>query len=249
MTSFSSSASFHASAPYETDRSPIDMNLQNQFEALLLDRGMSIVTQPTVSQEACEQSADDLTAAAFGLNVEKLHQKWHSTRGLLQALAEEETRWITDRKKLDEVYVAFKGTAYDLGYRVNKILSETGEPEKNTDVITAVLKDVLLVVTEATNRIISKLQSIEDRRLRPARAREQALRVLQLAMDTCVSDQNSGSVKHMCCICFNNAVDMFLIPCGHTFCHECAQKGATLTCPNCRKCVTSVSKLYFSNSD
>ena len=35
-----------------------------------------------------------------------------------------------------------------------------------------------------------------------------------------------------------------LTPCGHTFCHKCAEKFKNKNCPNCRKKVKNVVKTY-----
>lgn len=48
---------------------------------------------------------------------------------------------------------------------------------------------------------------------------------------------------NLCKICFMRPVNATLVPCGHRFCYECANK-MKKECPLCRKAFTQVIKTY-----
>jgi late competence protein required for DNA uptake (superfamily II DNA/RNA helicase) len=54
--------------------------------------------------------------------------------------------------------------------------------------------------------------------------------------------------KKMCPVCFEREVNTVLLPCGHTYCKECADIDRTryAKCPQCRSNVNSRVKIYFS---
>jgi len=54
----------------------------------------------------------------------------------------------------------------------------------------------------------------------------------------------SSSGEPVCCVCMTENVSMGMIPCGHTFCGNCAKW--TTTCAICRITIQSRIKLYFS---
>ena len=49
----------------------------------------------------------------------------------------------------------------------------------------------------------------------------------------------------ICPICFNEKVDQYLQPCGHTYCGECIKK-VTNRCFSCNQTVTKKSRLFFT---
>lgn len=239
-----------------------DINVENSLHALLSER--ALVNLP-FNRHKSETSAQDLEETALALNVERLHQRWHDTRGLLDSLTQEENDWLTVRKKLEEQHAAFKKACRDLGLSVRAVLDDnidnlikpepkaapcatrfTTREDVRPDLMTDVSTGALDLVGRANGLITHKLHSIADRRFRPAQARDHAIRVLQLALDSCDVDANRR-FKNICSICFHNTVDSFVIPCGHTFCSECAGKGAEHNCPVCRTAVTKISKLFFSD--
>ena len=48
-----------------------------------------------------------------------------------------------------------------------------------------------------------------------------------------------------CKICFNRQVDLFLVPCGHTFCQDCVTPD-TKRCHICRLLIHKLCNLFFS---
>lgn len=51
--------------------------------------------------------------------------------------------------------------------------------------------------------------------------------------------------KHLCPVCFDQEVNMVLIPCGHTACAACTKQIGD-TCMSCRRRVNSKHTLFFS---
>lgn len=92
---------------------------------------------------------------------------------------------------------------------------------------------------------------------RGAKVEEMLATVSGLCLDLCMSmnamREELGTLRNAvtpeeqkCSICMENAKDVALVPCGHTFCHACATELIKNPgCPNCRKSIESVCKLYF----
>lgn len=55
----------------------------------------------------------------------------------------------------------------------------------------------------------------------------------------------NSSVEPVCSVCFSEPVSMASIPCGHTFCQQCANR-QSITCYICRASVKDKIKVYFS---
>jgi len=54
--------------------------------------------------------------------------------------------------------------------------------------------------------------------------------------------------KKMCSVCFDNEINMALVPCGHTFCKGCSEidRSRYAKCPQCRTQINARIKIYFS---
>ena len=52
--------------------------------------------------------------------------------------------------------------------------------------------------------------------------------------------------KKFCPVCFDREVNIALVPCGHTYCHQCYDCDKNIKCPQCRSYISSTVKLYFS---
>ena len=59
---------------------------------------------------------------------------------------------------------------------------------------------------------------------------------------------NQMNIGSTCSICFQDNVDSYFNPCGHTACAKCCSTNASYgnPCPLCRKDIRSVHKLYFT---
>jgi hypothetical protein len=53
------------------------------------------------------------------------------------------------------------------------------------------------------------------------------------------------SNKYMCFVCIERSINIFLDPCGHTLCDECAGK-ITSRCPMCRQALVKKGRLFLS---
>ena len=54
--------------------------------------------------------------------------------------------------------------------------------------------------------------------------------------------------KKMCPVCFDNEVNIALVPCGHTYCKGCseADRSRYAKCPQCRAQINARVKIFFS---
>ena len=54
--------------------------------------------------------------------------------------------------------------------------------------------------------------------------------------------------KKMCPVCFDNEVNIALVPCGHTYCKGCseADRSRYAKCPQCRTQINARIKIFFS---
>ena len=63
-------------------------------------------------------------------------------------------------------------------------------------------------------------------------------------------NKNNDENKKLCSICFENEVNICLIPCGHTICDKCNKNNNFSTiinkCYTCRAKITDYIKIYFS---
>ena len=59
-------------------------------------------------------------------------------------------------------------------------------------------------------------------------------------------DINDKFTKSNCCICYENEVNICLIPCGHSFCKTCVDKSYSNKCFICKITFTSKNRLFLS---
>lgn len=59
-------------------------------------------------------------------------------------------------------------------------------------------------------------------------------------------DINNKFIKGNCTICYENEVNICLVPCGHSFCKKCTNKSNTNKCYICNQRYTSKNKLFLS---
>ena len=60
--------------------------------------------------------------------------------------------------------------------------------------------------------------------------------------------KTEDTAKKTCPVCFDNEVDIALVPCGHTYCRGCADvdKSRYAKCPQCRTQINARIKIFFS---
>jgi hypothetical protein len=51
--------------------------------------------------------------------------------------------------------------------------------------------------------------------------------------------------KYMCFVCIERSINVFINPCGHTLCDECAAKVSS-KCPMCRGSIQTKNRLFLS---
>jgi hypothetical protein len=50
----------------------------------------------------------------------------------------------------------------------------------------------------------------------------------------------------LCPVCFDDPINICLVPCGHTFCNNCVANNIRLQCAVCRTNVTSKQRIFFN---
>lgn len=69
------------------------------------------------------------------------------------------------------------------------------------------------------------------------------------AADHARRDMVVASNRLKCQICISNTVTHCMVPCGHTICETCLGSLPRLTCPFCRKMISSKVRFYLTESD
>jgi hypothetical protein len=57
---------------------------------------------------------------------------------------------------------------------------------------------------------------------------------------------NPSTTLPLCPICFDQQINMCLVPCGHTFCSECVGNNIRFQCAVCRTNITNKQKIFFN---
>jgi len=105
-------------------------------------------------------------------------------------------------------------------------------------------------ITSNLTEMEQKLSDAKESMLTPVQAK---LNVIEKEVTTCkktlhtlagfVNLSRQLSSKNMCPICYNNDVDVYCDPCGHTFCQKCVKANY---CYLCRTKIQKVQKLFFT---
>ena len=106
--------------------------------------------------------------------------------------------------------------------------------------------DLQTQITNICNDIInnSNIKEMKDNYIKEKMKFHKHLNIIKL-----INQMNVGST---CSICFQDNVDSYFNPCGHTACSKCMSKTGEFydddhrPCPLCRKQVISIHKLFFA---
>ncbi len=107
----------------------------------------------------------------------------------------------------------------------------------------------------ALEDLASKSESQLEGAMTEATSGKQRLYVLQQGWTSTVG---GASLLPLCGICLQRGVDTACVPCGHTFCHECASKlgkqrtasryAPPVPCHVCRSAVQIKQKVFFRST-
>ena len=121
-------------------------------------------------------------------------------------------------------------------------------------------EDGTLIIPKKTEKLIK--ESIKQSKLKELELLDYSIRNLQnqyLVMNKLLTESSNSfeqnkqnyieSIKReinpelLCQICYENRVDTFLTPCGHTWCIKCIEN--TDKCYTCRKYIEKKKKIFF----
>ena len=111
------------------------------------------------------------------------------------------------------------------------------------DKMIAYFKETNPIASDAIKKKISKIESdIYDigNKLNGLR------NIIVSGVNELVKEENKQ--KKICSVCFDKEVDTALVPCGHTYCNECAgvDRSRYARCPHCRTQINNKIKIFFS---
>lgn len=211
--------------------------LEDAYQGLLESRNNLLIP---IADETVSMSEDDLlinknlqTANLFNRLNEDFKQKQiklDDYNAQLNSILETPTKIYTNMESLKKVYMS------------NHVESLTGLNEVNTK-LTSYFNEINSVVSDIIRRKIAVLEGeIDDitRKLNALRS------LIVTGVNEVVKPQDRE--KKMCPVCFDNEVNMALVPCGHTYCKGCAEtdRSRYAKCPQCRAQINARVKIFFS---
>ena len=69
---------------------------------------------------------------------------------------------------------------------------------------------------------------------------------LSLSQSAPKSPKERNKDEMLCGVCLTNEKDTALVPCGHTFCHICANNSRITICPICRTPISNRQRFYLN---
>jgi hypothetical protein len=147
----------------------------------------------------------------------------------------------------DEAYIELIDTDEDLHKSINKFTKLTKQID---DILSLDLNDVSHDVYNAFTKYMSlffKEQNIKEKfdKFILARKKYVAYRELMCMCRKTLNNTDENTESPICSICLTSPVKTAFVPCGHTFCLQCAPKNI-IECYLCRTRINSRLKLYFS---
>jgi len=211
--------------------------LEDAYQGLLEQRNNLVIP---MADDKITMSEDDLlinknlqTANLFNRLNEEYKQKQVTLENYnlqLKTILEAPTKIYMNMDSLKNIYMS------------NHVESLTGLNEVNTK-LTNYFNEINSVVSDIIRKKIATLEGeIDDisRKLNALRS------LIVTGVNQIVKPEDIQ--KKMCPVCFDNEVNMALVPCGHTYCKGCAEtdRSRYAKCPQCRAQINARVKIFFS---
>ena len=212
-------------------------SLEDAYQGLLDQRKNKVIS---VSENIPDVSEDDLlvnknlqTAALFNRLNEEFKQKQLKLDGYneqLKNVHDTPNKIETHMEVLKKVYMSNKVSNVDtlnsLNDQVKKFFNDV-----NSEISDIIRQKIMELEGEIEN-ISRKLISLRS--------------LILTGVNEIMKPENTE--KKMCSVCFDNEINMALIPCGHTFCKGCSEidRSRYAKCPQCRTQINARIKIYFS---
>ena len=211
--------------------------LEDAYQGLLEQRNNLVIP---MADDKITMSEDDLlinknlqTANLFNRLNEEYKQKQVTLENYnlqLKTILEVPTKIYMNMDSLKNIYMS------------NHVESLTGLNEVNTK-LTNYFNEINSVVSDIIRKKIATLEGeIDDisRKLNALRS------LIVTGVNQIVKPEDIQ--KKMCPVCFDNEVNMALVPCGHTYCKGCAEtdRSRYAKCPQCRAQINARVKIFFS---
>jgi len=212
-------------------------HLEDAYQGLLERRNILVIP---VADQTGSMSEDDLlinknlqTANLFNRLNDEFKQKQiilDDYNAQLKSILETPTRIYINMESLKKIYMS------------NHVESLAGLNEVNTK-LTNYFNEINSVVSDIIRNKIASLEGEIDDISRK-------LNALRSLIVTGVNEivKPNDREKKMCPVCFDNEVNMALVPCGHTYCKGCAEtdRSRYAKCPQCRAQINARVKIFFS---
>lgn len=212
-------------------------SLEDAYQGLLDQRKNKVIS---VSENIPDISEDDLlvtknlqTAALFNRLNEEFKQKQlklDDYNEQLKNVHDTPNKIETHMEVLKKVYMSNKVSNVDtlniLNDQVKKFFNDV-----NSEISDIIRQKIMELEGEIEN-ISRKLISLRS--------------LILTGVNEIMKPENVE--KKMCSVCFDNEINMALVPCGHTFCKGCSEidRSRYAKCPQCRTQINARIKIYFS---
>lgn len=211
--------------------------LEDAYQGLLEQRNNLVIP---MADNTVTMSEDDLlinknlqTANLFNRLNEEYKQKQlllEDYNSQLKSILETPSKIYMNMDALKKIYTS------------NHVESLTGLNEVNKK-LTTYFDEINSVVSDIIRNKIAKVEGeIDDisRKLNALRS------LIVTGVNQIVKPDDVQ--KKMCPVCFDNEVNMALVPCGHTYCKGCAEtdRSRYAKCPQCRAQINARVKIFFS---
>ena len=189
-----------------------------------------------------QQRAIDGVREIYGCDVtEEIPAMEH----LKTCLCKAKQATITAEKRVQQLTTSLANAKIQRG-EVRKILRVNGQPARNTQSSALAAVEALENLAKATEEELTEASREGDEC-------KQHLYVLQQSWTRAVG--LTSSIVPLCNICLQRGVNVVCVPCGHTYCDQCAagvgkqpnaSQYALVPCHVCRSTVRIKQKLFFS---
>jgi hypothetical protein len=211
--------------------------LEDAYQGLLERRNTLLIP---MADETVSMTEDDLlvntnlhTSALFNrLNYEfkQKQLKLEEYNNHLQTIQESHHKITTQIDSLRKVYMS---TNVDKVDSLNSVEDTLKDYFKETNpLISDTIRKKIAVLEGETDNISNKLNALRA--------------LIVTGVNQIVKPEDKE--KKMCPVCFDNEVNIALVPCGHTYCKGCseADRSRYAKCPQCRTQINARIKIFFS---